>query len=191
MSSYAISNFSAGTGVLVLPRVDVDGNTFYDNVSLELDFSTGTFKVLNATPSVPPQPDQIIETQTVENFSLGFQGCFRSGRDEVRCYMKITNNDFDKDLEVNVSRSCCSASFSRLFDDLSNEYTASKITIANTEINSSAGSATLIRGIPATAVFIFEDISPSANILTLFQPGFVAESVTFEGDFRSFGESPL
>jgi hypothetical protein len=43
MSSLAISNFSSGTGVLVLPRVDVDGNTFYDNVSLELDFSTGTF----------------------------------------------------------------------------------------------------------------------------------------------------
>jgi hypothetical protein len=126
----------------------------------------------------------------VENFSLGFQGCFRAGRDEVRCYMKITNNDFDKDLEVKVG-CCSSASLSKLFDDLSNEYTASKITIANTEINSGDGSATLIRGIPATAVFIFEDISPSANILTLFQPGFEAESVAFEGDFRSFGESSL
>ena len=188
MSSYAISNFSSGTGVLVVPRVDFDGNTYYDNVSLELNLETGTFKILNTTPTVPPKPDQIIETQTVEKFSLGFQGCFRAGRNEVHCYMKITNTDFDKTLSVNISAFTggTNTNYSKLYDNLSNEYNASKITIANTEVNRNDGEAQLIKGIPAIAVFIFKDVSPSAKTLTLFQPGFTADNLKFDGDFRSF-----
>ena len=192
-TSYAISDFSTDSSVLIMPRVNVNGTTYYDNVSLELDFKTGTFKLLNATPAVPPQPDQIIETQTVEKFSLGFQGCFRSGGNEVHCHMKITNTDFDKELFVNISSGLApltgNAVYSKLYDDLSNEYNASKIIIANTEINSRSGSAQLIRGIPAIAIFTFENISPKANSLTLFQPAFKADNVRFEGDFRSFGSS--
>jgi hypothetical protein len=192
MSSYAISNFSIGSGVLVIPRVYVDGDLYYDNVSLKLDFNTGAFELLNATPTVPPEPDEIIETQDVEDFSLSFQGCFRTGRDEVRCYMKITNNDFDRDLFVNLSRYEYSsyALNSKLYDELNHEYVASKITIANKEVNSGEdGGVKMIRGIPAFAVFKFNGISPSASSLSLFKPGFISEGIKFQGDFRSFGDS--
>jgi hypothetical protein len=197
MSSYAISNFSIGSGVLVIPRVYVDGDLYYDNVSLKLDFNTGAFELLNATATVPPEPDEIIETQDVEDFSLSFQGCFRTGRDEVRCYMKITNNDFDRDLFVNLSSNETYPGYapnSKLYDDLNHEYIASKITIANKENNigdwpPSDSVVRMIRGIPAFAVFKFNGISPSASSLSLFKPGFISEDIRFQGDFRSFGDS--
>ena len=189
-SSYAISEFSVNSAVLTVPRVSVDGNTYFDSVSLELDFNTGKFKLLNATPATPPEPDKIIETQQVEDYSLNFQGCFRSGRDEVRCYMKIINNDFDRDLSVNLgSVNISKSENSQLFDDLGNEYLASKITIANKNINEGhGGGVTLIRGIPAIAIFKFNDISPSASNLSLFKPRFLSK-IRFQGDFRSFGNS--
>jgi hypothetical protein len=194
MYSYAISNFSIGSGVLVIPRVYVDGDLYYDNVSLKLDFNTGAFELLNATATVPPEPDKIIETQDVEDFSLSFQGCFRTGRDEVRCYMKITNNDFDRDLFVNLSSNETYSGYapnSKLYDELNHEYVASKITIANKEVNSGdrIGGVKMIRGIPAFAVFKFNGISPSASSLSLFKPGFISEDIQFQGDFRSFGDS--
>ncbi len=191
-NSYAISEFSVNSAVLTVPRVSVDGNTYFDSVSLELDFNTGKFKLLNATPTTPPQPDKIIEAQQVEDYSLNFQGCFRLGRDEVHCYMKIINNDFDRDLFVNTSNSLFSSSalHSQLFDDLGNEYIASKITIANKDIVASRGTGvTLIRGIPTIAIFQFKNISPSASSLSLFKPGFISNGIRFQGDYRSFGNS--
>jgi hypothetical protein len=190
----AISSFSVGSGVLYMPRIAVDGTTYFDNVSLYLDFATGTFSLLNATPTTPPQPDQVIETQNTENFTLDFQGCFRDGQDQVSCYLRITNNDFDRDICVNATKFevSTSAPISHLYDDLSNEYNAIKISIANTVFNSGdRGCATLVRGVPATGVFTFEKVSPSASSLTLFKPGFSLAPppynvIKFNGDFRNF-----
>lgn len=189
ISSYAISNFSTDSGVLVLPRVDVNGNTYFDNVSLELDFKTGKFKLLNFSPVTPPQPDQITETQEAEKFTMGFQGCFRSGQDNVNCYIKLTNNDFDREVTIVVTTSSTSVSapISKLFDNLGNEYKAVKISVANKEETRGSEAITLIRGVPVTAIFEFENIDPSASSLSLFEPGFSApDRAHFQGDFRSF-----
>ena len=190
ISSYAISNFDTSSGVLVVPRVSADGQAYFDNVSLELDFATGKFKLLNHTPVTPPQPDQIIETQDAEKFTMGFQGCFRSGRDSVMCYVKLTNNDFDREITVEVTGGGFSAPLSKLFDDLGNEYPATKISVANTDVTRNTEGITLVRGVPVTAIFEFNEVSPSATSLSLFQPGFSAPvRVHFQGDFRSFNGS--
>ena len=190
ISGYAVSNFSTDSGVLVMPRVDINGNTYVDNVSLELDFKTGKFKLLNFTPVIPPQPDKIIETQEAENFTMGFQGCFRSGRDNVNCYVKLTNNDFDREVTIQVTGSGFSAPLSKLFDNLGNEYIAEKISVANTEETNGSEEITLIRGVPVTAVFEFKNIDPNASSLSLFEPGFSApDRAHFQGDFRTFDGS--
>jgi len=47
-TSLAVGIYNADTGYLVIPEVDVNGDTFYDNVTLKLNFTTGTFEVVNA-----------------------------------------------------------------------------------------------------------------------------------------------
>ncbi|MCF6204337.1 MAG: hypothetical protein L3J59_11830 [Methylococcaceae bacterium] len=42
--------FNKESGILVIPKASVDNVELYENVKLQLNFSTGTFTLLNATP---------------------------------------------------------------------------------------------------------------------------------------------
>lgn len=48
--AFAGTNFNSATGVLVIPDVTIDGKTFFDSATLQLDMSNGTFKLLSYTP---------------------------------------------------------------------------------------------------------------------------------------------
>ena len=44
-------NFDRGTGILTMPEASIDNLELYENVRLKLNFSTGQFTLLNATPA--------------------------------------------------------------------------------------------------------------------------------------------
>jgi len=185
--SFAIDLFSTETGVLVIPEVDVNGEVFYDNVALKLDFSTGTFQLLSADP----KPDNISATplDTVEenDIKMDFMGCTRSGRNEATCHIKLTSlGGFDRKTAIYADSDFRGQS--KLFDDLGNTYIASEVIVGNLR-STSVVDQDLIAGIPTLAKFIFKNISPNASNISLLQPEFGTNGHLagehFIGDFRN------
>jgi len=190
MISSAISLFNPSTNFLVIPEVDVDGTTFFNDVTLKLDFATGTFKVIGFTD----KPDTIsatpINTGTEDDIKMDFMGCKRSGRNEISCLMKITAlSGKDRKLSIFLTVDTSgSLKSTRLFDNLGNPYNVSEINIG---ISSSSSSnfriiQDLIAGIPTLVKFKFKDISPNASNISIFAPSFqdLASGTLFTGDFR-------
>ena len=99
-SSHAVTNYNSGTGILVIPDVSVDGKNFYNSVTLQLDFSTGTFKLLSYTPKNTAISDTPLQTYSSNGFTVDFMGCAQSGYNEITCYTNVTNNGNDTALTV-------------------------------------------------------------------------------------------
>ena len=184
ISSYAIGLFDTSTGYLVIPEVDVNGGSFYDNVSLKLDFGSGKFEFISGNP----KPDNIssIPLNTMENqdIKMDFMGCTRSGRNEVTCYLKLTSlGGFDRKIRVISTNYQNSSNKTKLYDDKGNTYIADKVIVGNLQSGAFVD-PNLIAGIPTLAKFKFINISPAASSLSLFQPEFTGNNVSFNGDFR-------
>ena len=103
ITSLALSTYSSDTGYLDIPEVKVDGNTFYDNVGLKLNFTTGTFELISGDarpePSTTPTTGSNfgaistipIESKGNEDIKLDFMGCERSGDNTVICHVNYTS----------------------------------------------------------------------------------------------------
>lgn len=63
-SSFAIVNFSTGTGALVMRDVVVDDTTVYDSVTLQLNLADGTFTILDATLKDTSFSNTVIDSVT-------------------------------------------------------------------------------------------------------------------------------
>ncbi len=182
-STFAVGNFTSSSGVLVVPEVDVDGNVFYDNVSLKLNFANGTFELTGFSP----KPDLIsltpIESMEEKNLKMDFMGCTRSGRNEVTCHVNLTSlGGLDRRTRVYVN--LASSGQSLLYDDLGNTYPAKEATVGNISTKS-AEYVNLIAGVPTLAKFKFIDVAPNATSLSLFQPLFEPDGNEAKGDFRN------
>jgi hypothetical protein len=174
-SSFAVNNYDSGTGVVVMPDVSVDGKVFYDSVTVQFDFSNGTFKLLSAVPKNTAISTTPLQSTTFDSFIVDFLGCSRTGTNEITCYTNITNTGKDTSLSVgNVT----DHGGSYLYDDLSKQYGLTSVTVQNQ--TAGANTITYIQGIPVLAAFKFNDFDIHATAIIRFQPFFFPHgNVTF------------
>ena len=184
ITSSAIDLFDTNTGYLVIPEVDVNGDTFYDNVTFKLDFASGKFELVSFEEKPETISTTTLATMEEQDIKMDFMGCVRSGRNEVTCHLKLTSlGGFDRKLRVIGTNYLNSSNKTRLYDDKGNTYIASEVIVGNLQ-SSSAVKPNLIAGIPTLAKFKFINISPEASSLSLFQPEFTGD-IDFNGDFRN------
>jgi hypothetical protein len=180
--SLATSNFNGSNGILLIPDVNVNGNIFYDSVTLQLDLSKGTFSVVNAQPKNTKISDKPLDTYTAEGYSVGFLGCASSGTNEITCYLRVVNNQADR--KLTVYGDWISDYRSRLFDNLNNTYNAASITVANGTDNNYV-ETTLIQGVPTNVSMVFKNIDIHAKSIAAFKPSFMDKTSNrqFQGNF--------
>lgn len=184
VTSSALGLFNTDTGYLVIPEVDVNGNKFYDNVTLKLDFSTGKFEVVGADAKPEAISSTPLDTMKNQDIKMDFLGCERSGRNEVTCHLKLTSlGGFDREIYVIATNYTNESNKTKLYDDKGNTYIASKVIVGNLQ-SSRFVKPNLIAGIPTLAKFKFINVSPEASSLSLFQPEFTGD-IHFNGDFRN------
>lgn len=179
---FAIVNFTSSTGNLVMREVSVDGSTVYDSVTLQLNLANGTFTILDATLKDTSFSETALDTMTFNGVKVDFMGCALSGYNQISCMTKVTS--INKDQKVQIAGSnLYPYNPSKLFDNLSNEYSPSTVTALD-----QSGSAYLdfniIQGVPVKVKFIYNNINPAAKSISAFQPVFAPSTGSFEGNFR-------
>ncbi|MCI5209189.1 MAG: hypothetical protein D3910_10430 [Candidatus Electrothrix sp. ATG2] len=103
----------------------------------------------------------MIETLATEGFTFELLECKKAG--SVTCYFMITSNEQDKKLDIQGSYRP-----SRIFDDLGNEYFATRAQLGNRSANQGVESL-LIAGIPTKASVNFSKISSQAGTISLLE----------------------
>ena len=58
---------------------------------MKLNFSTGTFELVDFSPKSNMISSTPIESMEEQNIKMDFMGCDRSGRNEVTCHIKLTS----------------------------------------------------------------------------------------------------
>jgi len=170
-SSFAIVNFSTSTGALVMRDVVVDDKTVYDSVTLQLNLVNGTFTILDATLKDTSFSKNVIDSVTENGLKVDFYGCALTGKNQITCMTKIVAINDNLLMHVNILQIPNVNGGSRLWDNLSNEYSPStavaldKTSTANLQFN-------LIQGIPVEVKFIYNSIKSNAESISIFQPQF-------------------
>lgn len=191
-ASVAGGKFTTKDGYLVMPDISVDDKTFYDTVTLKLDFSNGTFSYISSKVKPTTLFDKPIEPQfNEEGFTVGSLGCEKTASTKVSCYLLMVNNN--EDTQVTLTRSASQTSYdhqSLLFDNLNNTYVAKSIMLSGSESNNSYLEKTLFQGIPVKVRLDFEGISTSANSIATVKPTFTYRSksnsiVAFSPTFKN------
>jgi len=185
--SMATSNFNSQTGILVIPDVNVDGQTVYDSVTLQLNLGNGTFSVLNANP----KPSTIFDTPqepqfNTEGYTIGLFGCKTSGTNQITCYMQVVNNEADRELWVFADPAFGLSPDSLLFDNLNNTYKAASITYTDVTSSQFVRVPLLFQGIPIKISMVFEGININASSISTFKPAFrdIKSGREFYGTFE-------
>lgn len=161
----------------MIPDVSVDGATHYDSVTLQLNLATGTFSVLDATPKDTSFSPVALGTMSGGGVKADFHGCARSGHNQLTCLMKVLSLNHDANIYVYPQ-------LSQLFDNLSKKYTASSATALDKE-HVLQLAFTAIQGIPVDVKFIYDNIDPSASLISAFQPNFTLNASGATGNFRN------
>ncbi|MEQ1635971.1 MAG: hypothetical protein ABL903_04715 [Methylococcales bacterium] len=165
--SLAGGKFTSKDGYLVLPDISVDDKSFYDTVTLQLNFSNGTFSYISSNPKPTTLFDKPVEPQvTDEGFTVGSLGCKKTASTKVSCYLQIVNNNADATVRLWLD----SSYKSQLFDNLNNTYLAKSGMISAEETTSGYVSSILFQGIPAKIRIDFEDINATASSVSALKP---------------------
>lgn len=173
---FATANYTSSTGVLVIPDVSVDGTTNYDSVTLQLDLASGTFSILDATPKDTSFSNTALGTMPAGGIKVDFYGCARSGHNKVTCLTKVVSPSKDALIQAFPV-------WSKLYDNLSKSYTASSATALDNSSGSNV-SFVILQGIPVEVKFVYNNIDPSATLISAFQPNFILDGNTITGNFR-------
>jgi hypothetical protein len=179
-SCLAIVNFTSSNGTLVMRDVSVDGTTTYDSVTLQLNLANGTFTILDATLKDNHFSETALDTTTVNGVKVDFMGCILSGKNQITCKTNITSLDIDQNI---LAYTAYGVNESDLFDDLSNQYTASTVTALD-KTGTGFLSFNVIQGIPVEVKFIYNNINPKATSISAFQPYFRPDTGSIKGNFR-------
>lgn len=182
------SNFNSGTGVLVIPDVTVDGQSFYDSVTLKLDMSTRTFSVISATPKNPKLSDVPLQVFDSDGVTVGFNGCYRSGTNQVTCQATVTNLNNDADMAFAAafysgSLSSFSSIKTTLYDNFGAPYTGSVTALNKTDASSVSGM--VLQGVPVRVTYVFTNVDSRATSIAAFSPAF-AYAPTRKGFVATF-----
>ena len=175
MPAWAGTNFNSTTGVLVIPDVTVDGQSFYDSVTLKLDMSTRSFSVISATPKNPQISDTPLQVFESDGVAVGFNGCYRSGTNQVTCQATVTN--LNNDAEMAFAAAFYSGSFSSyssikttLYDNFGAPYTGSVSALNKTDASSVSGM--VLQGVPVRVTYVFTNVDSRATSIAAFTPAF-------------------
>ncbi len=168
-SSFATSNYTSATGNVVIPDVSVDGKTYYDSVTLKLNFANGTFSVLSATPKNAAISTTPLQTFSSNNAKVDFMGCTQDGTNQITCYVNFTNNGNDSIFWFYGNY----GGTSTLYDNLGNSYTAQVSAFSKT---SSSISSNVLQGVPVQVSFTFTGINIHATSITAFEPEFYSQA---------------
>ncbi|NOT83781.1 MAG: hypothetical protein HOP02_03160 [Methylococcaceae bacterium] len=188
--SLASGKYTSNDGNFVVSDVNADDKTFYDSVTLQLNFGNGTFLVVNAKEKSPTLFDRPLEPQvTVEGFTIGFLGCEKSGMDQITCYLQVVNNEADREVAA-IARypdpSADNAAVgSILFDNLNNTYIAQSVTFTNITDDIFV-KARLYQDIPVKLSMVFTGININASSILLFRSTFnTSFGKHFVGTFKN------
>ncbi len=165
---------------MVIPDVSVDGATNYESVTLQLNLATGAFSILDATPKDTSFSPVVLGTMSGGGVKADFHGCVRSGHNQLTCLMKVVSLNNDASIYVYPE-------LSQLFDNLSKKYIASSAAALDkiSEGFSNILSFRAIQGIPIDVKFIYNNIDPSASLISVFQPNFTLNARDTTGNFRN------
>lgn len=157
--------------------MNVDDKTYYDSVTLQLNFNNGTFSIVNAKPKSSTLFAKPLEPQfnAAEGFTIGFLGCEKSGENEITCHMLVVNHD------ANFSQMAAIATLfdngipkeagSMLQDNLYNTYIAKSVTF-NNKTDSFSVTGTLVKDIAVKLSMVFTGIDKNARSILVFKPWF-------------------
>lgn len=182
------ANFNSGTGILVIPDVSVDGRSFYDSVTLKLDLASGTFSLISATPKNPKLSDTPLQVFDSDGVTVGFNGCYRSGTNQVTCQATVTNLNNDAEMAFAAafysgSLSSYSSIKTTLYDNLGAPYTGTVSALNKTD--ASAVSGMVLQGVPVRVTYVFTNVDSRATSIAAFSPGF-AYAPTRKGFVATF-----
>ena len=182
--SSAQSTYNTETGYLDIPEVEINGNTFYDNVGLKLNFTTGTFELVSGDPrpetAINPNPGGIsktpIETGGLENvLKMDFMGCERTGNENsgVSCHVIYTSlGGLDREVWIMSGGHPLLEKHSELYDSNGIVHSAVSGIVGNVKTDSiGIAEILLVAGVPTLAKYQFNNISPERS-LSLFKPKF-------------------
>lgn len=175
IACFASTNFTSSDGNLVIPDVSVNGDKNYNNVTLQLDFDNGTFKVLDTQPKTTTISDTPLQSQTLsyssfEKYKFDFFGCERSGHNQISCYVDVTAYSDYPPIIL--------ATYSSLYDNQGREYLAASITISDTPIIVDQVFPS-IKDTPIRVRYFFDNFNIHATSISVFKPTFY--------DFESYG----
>jgi hypothetical protein len=185
-ASFATANFTSATGIFLVPNVSVNGTANYESVTLQLDLSSGTFSVLDATLKDTSFSDDALETLTSNGLKIDFFGCAMTGHNQISCKTKVVSLNNDQRVVMNSFQTGLGKIFdpTLAFDNLGRQYTA--ITTAFDTSSDQSLTINVIQGVPAEVQFIFNDIDIQATSISVFKPKFLnGDNQSITGNFRN------
>jgi hypothetical protein len=193
VTSSAQSTYNTETGYLAIPDVEVNGNTFYDDVGIRLNFTTGTFELVSGDerPEAGANPGGIsttpFESDSLENvLKLDFMGCERTGNENSRvtCHVNFTSlGGLDREVKI-WSGGPTDSINSELYDSNGFVHYAISGTFGNVKTATfGIAKILLVAGVPTLAKYQFNNISPERS-LSLFKPRFTIYDESYKSSFH-------
>jgi len=157
-------------GVLFIKALDIEGVKTFENVQLELDFTTSTFTLKKIVAADTTIPDEPIETVTEEGVTVGLRGCRAEGR-SVFCHLLFTSGEFDRVIDWCGNSGyyhCGGDNNSSSFDNLGNQYRPAKLSIAN-KTGDGRVVQKIIADVTVEAMIQYDNISTRATSFSVLQ----------------------
>ncbi len=166
--SFSLNANNSQKGTLTMNELFIGGVKSHKNVKVEFDFNNSTFIILQATPADNSIPAQAVETQEAGGLSVGLRGCVSLDR-SVTCHLLLTSNEFDRRINF-CGRGADGCGVSTAFDELGNQYSPIKVSLANTEDGRELDKQ-LIADVTIEATIVFDNLSTLANEFSLLDLG--------------------
>ena len=163
-------------GVLSMKELYMHGIKSHDNVKIELDFATSTFKVMDGVVANHAIPNNISESITHEGVTVGLRGCL-SKNNVVTCHFVVRSDRQDRDIYFCASSGCIGTT--EALDPLFNSYIASQITLGSQSSAYNIRDFSMIAGEVVTATAEFSNISDIATRFTLMKIEIMGNSYKF------------
>ncbi len=185
LNSTETAKYTGSSGMFVVPDVSVDGVTYFEEVTLQLDIANGdltnqangTFTITNATPKDISFSDVPLESLRLGGLKIDFLGCALSGLNQVSCKAKIISSATGSQSVLINQEGAIPGELDRapplsLFDNFGQGYRASFVSVLNQTDESL--STTLPQGIPTEVVLVYDNFDIHATSISTFKPDFLA-----------------
>ncbi|KHD06594.1 hypothetical protein PN36_09355 [Candidatus Thiomargarita nelsonii] len=152
----------------------------FENIELELDFTTSTFTLKKIVAADTTIPDDAIETIEKEGLRVGLRGCVAAESRTVTCHLLLTSIEFDRTVKFYGNYGEYS---SAAFDNFGNQYIPTKVTIGKGE-GTSYLEQRVVADVATRTTIRFENLSTQATSLSLLELSFRVDDTPFSIKFR-------